>query len=227
MRSTVLQFLLFFFSYSTIVSAVRFTDPLEEFLMRERLRLQAEEERYRAEEERQRLRDAEPVGEFSSGVPTDESPEATTGAFVTDDQTTTTLTQKLTTLSTRLRETESQCCILGARAGRSGFLCTPENYRPQVLMRHDPSRMGNFKITREDRQRYIELRQHSKCVSGAVPRLSEEFQRCCKQAYIETLDEEVIGAADELDMPIMLELPLQMDIITKQRKTPRHKSHKV
>ncbi|XP_001182835.3 uncharacterized protein LOC753615 [Strongylocentrotus purpuratus] len=224
MKSTILQLLLVFVSYSSIVSAVKFTDPLEEFLMRERLRQQAEEE-----EERQHQRNVfqeVPVGDVGSGRTTDEGLETSTGIFATTDLQSTSMMQKLTT-STRHRETQSQCCVLGATAGRSGFLCNPENYRPQVIMRHDPNRLGNFKVTREDRQRYIELRQHSKCVSGAVPRLSEEFQRCCKQAYIDTLDEEVLGAADEFDMPIMLELPLQIDIISKQRKTPRHKNHKV
>lgn len=104
-----------------------------EFLMRERLRQQAEEE-----EERQHQRNVfqeVPVEDVGSGRTTDQGLETSTGTFVTTDLQSTSMMQKLTT-STRHRETQSQCCVLGATAGRSGFLCNPENYRPQVIMRY-------------------------------------------------------------------------------------------
>lgn len=232
MKSTVLQFLFVLFSYSNLSSAVKYSDPFEDFLMRERLRVEQEQQRNQQQEYPLPQRVATDLGnnnEYeSSGL---SSIAATTPVYdsTSTDLTTMTVDESMTTTSSYRRQTQSTCCMLGERAGRSGFLCNPENYRPQVLMRHDMNRMGNFKVSREDQQRYIEVRQHSKCISGAVPRLSDEFQLCCKRAYIETLDEEVIGvpADDDSGRPIMLELPLQIDIISKQRKIPRQKAHKV
>jgi len=240
MKSTLLRLLFVLITYLEVISAVRYKDPFEEFLRRERLL----EEEYRRQQEELRLRHLQQqeqlIREIEQNQQIDLNPTAVTESSdwtesdtVTIDATTTfdesavELTTLLadegvTTLSPRRQQMQSTCCTLGARAGRSGFLCNPENYRPQLLMRHELSR-GNFKISRVDQYHYVETRQFSKCISGAVPRLSEEFQRCCKQAYVESLDEEVLGGGidDDSDLPTMLELPLQMDILSKQRKQPR------
>ncbi|XP_071486398.1 uncharacterized protein [Diadema antillarum] len=228
MKSSTVPVLLVMLSCFSFSLAVLNVDPLQEFLMRERMR--AEESQQRVQllpESNEQTHAAAETSNFMSG--SGEGPENALNSLPFSDRRPTpptkspssSISEMFSTQRPRLPETRNTCCVLGAKAGRNGHLCNPEHYRRQMLMRHDLNRPGNFKVSRVDPQRYVDIRQYSKCVSGALPRLADEFQRCCKQAYVETLD------FDSSEQPFMLELPLGLDGPSKPRKPSRshHKTH--